>query len=586
MIQLYCLIGNKGNTQWFSAQSSAATNRMKGICTVRKTIIIEAIVGIVSFLCAASCFADIKDGVAVTALPAPDGDGAYVFGNASYVSPDFWDNNLAAGLAYPVWGKVNVPSGSTVKFVGGVALSSLPEGCTFDFSGCTHLFATDASVFGSGFTIHEAMTCLFVPCSVTVSGATASFSVSSNTGTINATIELNGTNTIGASTGDIVFTAALTGSDAGYVWPNGFSRRVTFNGALAYGGTIRLRNSQRNQRVFVNSPDVEPRIGTLEGNDWGNNQLNQPHGAPQQLIYTPASSAPSTLVIGNLNQNEYGGLLEPDAGGHFRYRRWGLLLSTCSNNTIRVENITSKGAIHLLACSKEAYTFGNEPSFDEGFGNFEIVHLGKNELGHANRASVFYPSPNANLKFTGRFTGNYEGTAPSFFYTAESNVVNRASLDTTEATVYAWAHQTIHVTGFSPWNLPRTITSHERLKGNRMFITVTDTRWLMPLDFGAETNEIDVARCETDAVLSVPASGTVVVSNATTTAGVRPIAGRYPVITGNSVVNLDGVTGAEAFANWTVEPVGRWGGCLVLLDKTDTGLWMVVKQSGMAIRLR
>ena len=108
----------------------------------------------------------------------------------------------------------------------------------------------------------------------------------------------------------------------------------------------------------------------------------------------------------------------------------------------------------------------------------------------------------------------------------------------------------------------------------------------MPFDFGAETNEIDVARCETDAVLSVPASGTVVVSNATTTAGVRPIAGRYPVITGNSVVNLDGVTGAEAFANWTVEPVGRWGGCLVLLDKTDTGLWMVVKQSGMAIRLR
>ena len=108
----------------------------------------------------------------------------------------------------------------------------------------------------------------------------------------------------------------------------------------------------------------------------------------------------------------------------------------------------------------------------------------------------------------------------------------------------------------------------------------------MPLDFGAETNEIDVARCETDAIISIPASGTVVVSNATTAAGVRPIAGRYPVITGSSVVNSAGALGAAAFADWTVEPVGRWGGCLVLLDKTDTGLWMVVKQSGMAIRLR
>ena len=547
--------------------------------------IIRTIAGIIS-LWAASDVAAINNGVAVTTCPAPDGDGAYVFGNASYESPNFWDSNLAAGLAYPVWSEIKVPSGSKVKFVGGVALSSLPEGCTFDFSECTHLFATDAAAFGSGFTVHEAMTCLFVPCSVTVSETAASFAVSSHTGTIDVPIELNGTNTVGTSTGNIDFNGALTGTDAGYIWASGFNRRITFNGVLDYGGTIRLRNSQRNQRVFVNSPDAESRIGTFEGHDWGNDQTTQTHGAPQQLIYTPASSEPSTLIIGNLNQNEYGGLLEPDAGGHFRYRRWGLLLSTCSNNTIRIENITKKGAVHLLASSKEAYTFGKEPSFDEGFGNFEIGHLGKNELGHAHRAVVFYPSPNANLKFTGRFTGNYANTAPSFCYTAESNVVNRASLDTTEATVYEWAYQTIHVTGFSPWNLPRTITSHERLKGSRMSITVTDTRWLMPLDFGAEADEIDVARCETDGVVSIPESGTVVVSNATTTAGVCPIKGRYPVITGSSVVNSAGALGAAAFEDWTLEQVGSWGDYFVQLDKTDAGLWMVVKKPGFVISVR
>ena len=108
----------------------------------------------------------------------------------------------------------------------------------------------------------------------------------------------------------------------------------------------------------------------------------------------------------------------------------------------------------------------------------------------------------------------------------------------------------------------------------------------LSLDFAAAPDEVDIAWCETDLKLSVPASGTVVVSNATTAAGVRPVPGRYPVITGNSVVNSDGATGADAFANWTVEQVGKWGGCVVLLDKTDTGLWMTVKRSGMSINLR
>ena len=108
-------------------------------------------------------------GVAVTARPTPDGDGAYVFGTASYVSQNFWDNDIAAGIAFPVWDEIKAPSGSMVKLVGGVALSSLPEGCTLDFSGCTHLLVTDAAAFGSGFTVPVGMTYLFVPCMVTVS---------------------------------------------------------------------------------------------------------------------------------------------------------------------------------------------------------------------------------------------------------------------------------------------------------------------------------------------------------------------------------------------------------------------------------
>lgn len=553
---------------------------MKGICTVRETIIIEAIVGIVSFLCAASCFADIKDGVAVTTLPAPDGDGAYVFGNANYTTGNFFDDQLDAGLAYPVWSEIGVSAGSTVKFVGGVALSSLPAGCTFDFSGATHVFVTDATVFGSGFTVPEGVTFLFQPCNVTVRGTIASFKISAHEGVVDVPITVDGTFTVGRNA-NVSFGGAVTGSVAGLVYVNGFDRRVTFGGPLAFDGRVQLNASQRAARIVVDSPGAESRIGTVEGHDYDNSGGSN---EPQQLLFLPASATPCTLVVSNFVQHEAGGLVDAAAGSGL-YRRWGVLLSTRSNNTIRVENIANHGAVHLVAASNGAYKCGNEPAFDEGFANFEFVHLGKNSSGHADRRPVFYPSPNVNLSFTGRFTGNYKNTAPSFDYTAESNVVNRGSLDMSRAESYKWEHQPIIIRGHDPWNLPRTIRCHANLAATTTNV-VTGTRWLMPLDFGAEANEIDVARCETDAIISIPASGTVVVSNATTTAGVRPIAGRYPVITGNSVVNSAGALGAAAFADWTVEPVGRWGGCLVLLDKTDTGLWMVVKQSGMAIRLR
>ncbi len=520
---------------------------------------------LVAALSATCGSAAINNGIAVTALPAPDGDGAYAFGNEQYTTSNFFDDQLAAGLAYPVWDSIGVPEGATVKFVGGVALSSLPAGCAFDFSGATHVFVTDAAVFGSGFTIPENVRLLFQPCSVTVSGTAASFTLSSRTGAVDVPFSIDGMLTVGRNA-NVVFNDAVTGSEQGTIQMNGFDRRVTFNGALDFGGTIHFGTSQRNERIEVNSSEPESCIGTVDGLDWGNGSLTETHRAPLQLLYRPASETPCTLVVSNFNQRENGGLLSPEPTGHFQYRRWGVLLSVCSNNTLRIGNIVSHGAIHLLAASTGAYTFGNEPAFDEGFANVEVVHLGNNN-GRANRRSEFYPSPNVNLSITGRFTG-FESISPSFNYTAESNAVNRGSLDMSRGEVYWYGRPPVSITGYSPWNLPRTIKCHSSLR-DRTTVTVSDDRWLMPLDFGAETNEINVARCETDAILQVPASGTVVVSNATTAAGARVVPGRYPVITGSS--------GAAALKNWTLERVGtRWAGAIVTLKATDEGLWIVV----------
>ena len=531
---------------------------------MRPTWFQPSILCLVAAMAAACASAAINDGVAVTALPAPDADGAYVFGNANYTTGNFFDDQLAAGLAYPVWDDIGVPAGSTVKFVGGVALSSLPAGCTFDFSGATHVFATDAAVFGSGFAVPKGATLLFQPCDVTVNGTAASFKISAHEGAVDVPLAVDGTFTVGRNA-NVSFGGAVTGLDAGLVYVNGFDRRVTFGGPLAFDGTIKLNPSQRAARIVVNSPGAESRIGVVDGHDYNNSGGSR---EPPQLLFLPASATPCTLVVTNFLQHEAGGLVDAAAGSGL-YRRWGVLLSTCSNHTIRVENIANHGAVHLLAATNGAYACGNEPAFDEGFANFEIVHLGKNSSGHADRRSVFYPSPNVNLSFTGRFTGNYKNTAPSFDYTAESNAVNRGSLDMSRAESYKYEHQPIVIRGHDPWNLPRTIRCHANLAATTTNV-VTGTRWLMPLDFGAETNEIDVARCETDAVLSVPASGTVVVSNATTAAGARVVPGRYPVITGSA--------GAAPLANWTLERVGnRWAGAIVSLESDDTGLWIVVK---------
>lgn len=527
-----------------------------------------------------SSMAAINSGTAVTTLPDPDATGAYVFGNANYTTTDFTDNQLAAGLAYPVWEEIGVPAGSTVKFIGGVALSSLPDDCTFDFSACTYLFVMDASVFGSGFTIHENMNALFIPCTVSVSGTTAAFTRSSYTGTVNAPVTIAGQYYIGRDAADSVFNGTVSGADTGSIMLRGFTRKATFNGTLDFPGKIVLGSTQRGQRINVNSPAAESLIGHFEGFDYGYDRQDQARGAPQQLSYTPASETPSTLVITNFDQHETGGLISK-SDGLGNYRRHGVLLCTCSNNTIRIENVANHGAIHLLACSDGFYTFGNEPAFDEGFGNFEFVNLGRdaNHPEWAQRKNTFYPSPNVNLRFTGNFTGNIGIRFPSFNYTAESNVVNRGTLDMSEAYAYEYARQPIRITGYSPWNLPRSIKCHPHLAATTTNI-VTDTRWLMPLDFGADADEIDVARCETDAILSVPAAGTVVVSNATTSAEARPIPGRYPVITGSS--------GGANLANWTLELAGaRWGAAIVTLESDDTGMWINVEvPNGSVLTLR
>ena len=521
-----------------------------------------------------SASAGAATGTAITALPTPDEGGAYVFGNVSYTSPSFDANDsggFSDGLHYPVWDEINVPSGSTVKFVGGIALSSLPADCTFDFSGATHVLAANPAALGSGMTVPAGVNLLLQPVTVTVANGVATFASGSSAYSVSSPLDIGGKVLVGRKA-NVVFNAAVAGSETGHIFMNGWDRTVTFNGPLDFSGLVQINASQRASKVIVKSPDSVARLGKFEASDYDNSRSDKyASREPPQLIYRPTGDGAHTLVVSNFNHRGYGGLAEPS--GVSNYRRWGTLLSTCSNNTIKVEDVVYGGPIHVVAASNGAYTFGHEPAFDEGFGNFEFVNFGYTVAGSHEVATVsatFYPSPNVNLKFTGRFVGSYNQQV--FNYTAESNVVNCGTLDMSGSDSYRWngvKDPNVKVVGYSPWNLPRTIKCPRVALQHPTVVTVSSTQWRVPLDFREKGDDVSIARCMTDAKLDVPSSGTIVVSRAEGAESARPVAGRYPVITG--------LSGAAALANWSLEAeASLLRHCQISLSGDDTGLYVVV----------
>lgn len=161
-------------------------------------------------------------------------------------------------------------------------------------------------------------------------------------------------------------------------------------------------------------------------------------------------------------------------------------------------------------------------------------------------------------------------------YSGESNVVNRGTLDFSTIGV-AGTHKkypdNLYVKGYNPWNLPRTVTTRSGLE-QKTTVSVSDDRWLMPFDFGAEAEgEINVARCETNCKLDIPPSGTVIVSNATlsATAAYPRHWTEYPILT----CQCDGET---VFADWTVQTAGEWGHVQVQKVVKSTGLYVRIRE--------
>lgn len=451
-------------------------------------------------------------------------------------------------------------------------------GYIYDWSACTRLALVNPDLVASGTKmVIPANVVQFLAYRSTVTksedGTTFTLSAPTAKNPFYGDFELNGTMNIPAN-GDFLvdnYYGALTGS--GNIILNGFGRGIGLWGLCDFDGTVTFGIAQQGQNLFVYSSSLTSQVGKVITGNYGD-----PGIQPQYICFDPqleSGAEPATLVISELSAAiEQGNALSTTPG---TYRRRGTQLIVCSNNTIRVSSITGTSCpIGLIAARRggAGYQVGNPPSFDKGLGN---VVLGD----HGNRLNYYYVSPMMNVTLAGMH-GAYATTTLVFDYRAESNVVNQAEiLDLTKMSG-CWPNpNVVQIYGFSPANLPHSIRLRAR-EGERQEasipLNITDDEWTMPFDFGAA--DVNSARCETNCKLSIPSSGTVYVTNATTAvdAAYPTEWTEYPVLTTYAGGAPTNDAGESVFNDWEIKFLGKWGKVKVEKVVKDTGLYLRMRQ--------
>ena len=509
-------------------------------------------------------------------LPDPvveDGKTVYTLGSSTSTNMPTYANAMAF-YDYIDWAALNVPAGAVAKFNGAIVLDDLPDGLEYDWSGCTRLALVNEDLVAEGkkVVIPSSATALYYKSTVTKSEDSTTFTLSKPEGsTYKADVELNGELYVGDGY-EPTFEGMLTGS--GKIAINNDGKVVNVLGGLSFEGSVEFGRTQENERLRILSNAEISSIGYV-GAYFTDHSTR---GGPNALYFTPNDDnlASHELTVARLYLNGFssGKLgangLSSTVG---RTRRWGLQLATYSNNTIRVNQITGYDSpcLGLFADEGVNYRVGDsEPTFDKGVGNFILEGN--------DRVDAYFVSPMANVTLTGNH-GNYAAQR-YFYYTVESNVVNRADIldfSGIGGAGYDIGHNNVRVYGYSPASLPHRIVNHKS-RADRIHLYLSDSEWTMPFDFGAA--DVNPARCETDIRnLHIPSTGTVYVTNATTVADAAyPTEWtEYPVLTtvaGGVPTNEDG---ESVFTDWEVKTVGRWGQMKV--EK-------VVKETGLYLRMR
>ena len=524
-------------------------------------------------------------------VPAPAADGWYEIGVAGYQrDADNFGSTKADGVGYVDWNALSsagLPADAKIRFVGGVALDALPDGYSYDFSQMKNVAVLKSAVFTkmavpTGCVAAVVEKHPYKTPNPEISGTTASITWALNNMEISTVVTNYGTIVAGTgSNNNHIYKKGIRGT--GICRMNGYGRWLQFEDFLDFGGGTFYHYSNTDyHKIIVATSDDDPKLGKYQM--WAYNAVTP------YLLYNPVRATPGTLHIGSMacTSSYMSGLANTGT------RRRGVQICVCNGNAIHIEKpaLSTGKSVGFFAGTAPIYAVGNPPTFEEGLGT---IILGNDvEVSDQFEPDAMYVSPQMNItlkKFVTRYL--YGTHHMTFSYMAETNVVNKSSLDasgmdasswfgdgTTDFTKYAF-----RVEGCAPYNLPRSIKVPNVPRAlNQSFVKISDTEWTMPFDFGAsDPDEINPARCETNCKLEIPAEGTVIVRNDTTVEGdeVYPEKKKlFPILTCSS-------GGEAAFANWEVRFTGDWSRCRVRKVVTDTGLYVAVgRQKGLCLLFR
>lgn len=426
-------------------------------------------------------------------------------------------------FGYVDWTALGFQTGDKVRLTGNVLLTSLPTDLEYDWSSSSLkkiVFASNTVVpTGSTFMVPSGVEFCYNQGTVTVSGDTYSFSLTAANKfkPIPCDFVVNGTVRC-SSTRDTVYSGRVSGTGTFQI--SSYWYFISFTGELTGSLTLDIGNTQRNCGYKIQTTNANPTIACFS-----------PYMATtsysQSLEFSPNRSEPTTLTIGKVRSSSGGDQMKVAAG-----------------HTIKVTT-------HEL-------------------GNFTLSRLGAgNALFHFNKfgssADGCTLGVNNDLNLT---VDDFHYNRPhKVSYAGFTEALNTSTLDFSKSTSYT----SVAITGKNPATLPRQIKCAAS-KTSAVTVTVTESEWTFPVDFGAESaDDVNPNRCEGMGVLSVPATGTITVTNAMASAGsVGPTRWtEYPLMTCTS--------GGEAFENWTVNFTGDWSKYQYKTEVRSTGIYLLAK---------
>ena len=475
--------------------------------------------------------------------------------------------------AYVDFAHAEFPAGVNLRFEGGVVLNNLPSGNAWSL-GTRLLLATSVSDFFG--TVSRADETYALPSSILelivtdpkVFGTSVKIQVGAGQSmgycggmylTNNNSLPIRANSTSPDFPNEVELAkGGVINSTSGWDFNGKFSGKITGQGDLRTNGWGRRMNvyasvtaelahlGQRACRINLRPPaGAEPSVinsATIAGE-----KTDAAGGSGwdydcASLFYCPQALGEPPLTIGKVTAN--GAFYFTDRPSH---RFAGAMLSTCSNNTIRVGSLVGSG-VHLRTLIPQA-TNTDPVEIDRGPGNFVI--------GSIDRTMNVFVSSNVYLTVTN------VNSATAFRYDAMSNGVNCAHLDI-EGTC---TDSTITATDIAM--LPG------RVKGFVGTVTLTETKertYPVTIDFDRDVYCLG-GTDGSGTLAAAPATGHIEVAFKGT-----PVKGDYALARFTE--------GGEKLAAWTVTAPNFYDGFTVDVVKDSTGIWLAVHKSGMIMFLK